>query len=133
MIPLLSEGLPANCMTGTFNSHGGLALAVTILGLIAAIYSLVKGLAWLRESIDARRRSTPPPDRHTPKSVLLILWLLAPPAWLFVEDIFLYRAFGKPACFDFFRHAQHLVLTGWLPLVAALFLLYFGRDIFGKD
>src|SRR5215470_7070567 len=127
MTLLLSEGLPADCMTGTFNSHGGIALAVTILGLIAAIYSLAKGLAWLREARDARRRSTPPPDRHAQKSLLLILWLLAPPTWLFIEDIFLYRAFGKPACFDFFRHAQHLVLSGWIVLVAALFLLYFGR------
>ena len=54
-------------------------------------------------------------------------------SWLFIEDIFLYRAYGKPACFDFFRHAQHLVLTGWLATLVVLTLLYFGKEILSRD
>lgn len=133
MTLILAEALPPECMSGTFNSHGIIPLAVTILGLLFAIYSLAKAFQWLSEEADARRNKTTPPDRRTAKAWLLGLWTLLPPAWLFIEDIFLYRAFGKPACFDFFRHAQHLVLTGWLATLAVLTLLYFGREILGRD
>jgi hypothetical protein len=133
MTPLNVEALPSECMAGTFNSHGIIPLVITILALLFAIYALAKAFQWLREEADARRNKTSPPDRRTAKAWLLGLWTLLPPTWLFIEDIFLYRAFGKPACFDFFRHAQHLVLTGWLATLALLTLLYFGREIFARD
>ena len=133
MPPLLAEALPAECMTGTFYSHGFLALAITILGLLFAIYALTRAFRFLREEADARRTGTAPPDRHSQKAWLLSLWTLLPPTWLFCEHIFLYRAFGKPACFDFFTHAQTIVLTGWLATLAVLTLLYFGKEILGRD
>src|SRR5215471_15391254 len=117
MTPLPAEALPPECMEGTFNSHGFIPLAITILGLFFAISALTKAFQWLREETDARRNKTTPPDHRTAK------------AWLLIEDIFLYRPFGKPACFDFFRHAQHLVTTGWLATLAVLTLLYFGKEI----
>ena len=133
MTPLPAEALPPECMEGTFNSHGFIPLAITILGLFFAIYALTKAFQWLREETDARRNKTTPPDHRTAKAWLLGLWTLLPPAWLFIEDIFLYRPFGKPACFDFFRHAQHLVTTGWLATLAVLTLLYFGKEILSRD
>ena len=120
-------------MAGTFYSHGSLALTVTLLGLAFAIYALAKGFRWLREESQAKRSDAAPPDRHTLKSWLLGIWLLLPPTWLFCEHLFLYRAYGKPACFDFFIHAQAIVLTGWLATLAVLTLLYFGRQILGSD
>ena len=129
----LAEAFPPDCMTGTFNSHGGVALAVTILGLIFAVYALTKAFQFLREEAEAKHTKTTPPNRHKQKAWLLGLWTLLPPTWLFCEHIFLYRAFGKPACFDFFTHAQTIVLTGWLATLAVLTLLYFGRSILGRD
>ena len=131
--PLFAEALPPECMTGTFNSHGEVALAITIAGLLFAIYALTRAFHFLREESDARRTKTTPPNRHAQKAWLLGLWTLLPPLWLFCEHIFLYRAFGKPACFDFFTHAQQLVLIGWLATLAVLTLLYFGRHILGND
>ena len=133
MIPFLAEALPPDCMTGTFQSHGGLALAITILGLIFAAYALTKAFQWLREDAEAKHNKTPPPTHHSQKAWLLGIWTLLPPTWLFCEHIFLYRAFGKSACFDFFTHAQTIVLTGWLATLAVLTLLYFGRELLGRD
>lgn len=133
MIVLLTEGIPAECMAGTFHSHGGVALGVTIVGLAGAVYSLSKGFAWLREEADGKRSKREPPDRRTAKSWLLGIWTLLPPTWLLSEHIFLYRAFGKPACFDFFTHAQAIVLAGWLATLAVLGVLYFGKEIFGNE
>ncbi len=129
MKTLLAEGLPAECMTGTFHSHGGVALAVTVVGLAGAIYSLAKGFSWLREEAGYRRTGHhPPEDRRVAKSWLLGLWVLLPPLWLYVEDIFLYRHYGKAACFDSFRYAQEIVARGWLVVVAVLTFLYFGKE-----
>lgn len=130
---LLAEGIPAECMVGTFHSHGWIALAVTVAGLAGAVYSLAQGFAWLREEADCRRTGQRPPDRHAAKSWLLGLWVLLPPVWLYVEDIFLYRHFGKAACFESFRYAQEIVSKGWMAVVAVLTILYFGRQIFGKE
>jgi len=120
-------------MAGTFVSHGWIALAITILGLLFALYALTKGLQWLGEKAMAKRSKTAPPDHHAAKSTLLILWTLLPPTWLYCEHIFLYRAFGKPNCFDSFAHAQWIVATGWLATLVALAFVYFGREILGKD
>ncbi len=120
-------------MTGTFHSHGSVALTITVAGLLFAIYALTRAFQFLREESHARRTQTTPPDRHTAKAWLLGLWVLLPPTWLLCEHIFLYRAFGKPACFDFFTHAQHIVITGWLATLAVLTFLYFGKEILGKD
>ena len=120
-------------MTGTFNSHGGIALAITIAGLLFAIYALTRAFHFLHEESIARSTNTVPPDRHSTKAWLIGIWMLLPPTWLFCEHIFLYRAFGKPSCFDFFTHAQTIVLTGWLASLAVLTFLYFGRDILRKD
>lgn len=133
MIFLLAEGVPAECMVGTFNSNGWVALAVTVLGLLGAVYSLNKGFVWLREQAHSRTTGHPSPDRHAAKSLLLGLWLLLPPAWFYVEDIFFYRHFGKAACFDSFRYAQEIVARGWMVFVATLSILYFGREIFGRE
>jgi hypothetical protein len=132
MILLLAESLPPECMTGTFNSHGGVALAFTVLGLIAAAFSLAKALQWLREETIAEHRAHTPSDRHIAKAWILGLWVLVPPAWLFVEDIFLYRAYGKAACFASFQYAQQIVFRGWFVLVAVLTALLFGRALFAK-
>jgi hypothetical protein len=131
MPAILAEALPPDCMTGTFNSHGGVALAITVLGLLFAVYALVQGFRFLREDAHARRTSITPPSHHAAKAWLLGIWTLLPPTWLLSEHIFLYRAFGKPACFDFFIHAQTIVLVGWLATLAVLTFLYFGRDILG--
>jgi len=128
MPAILAEALPPDCMTGTFNSHGGVALAITVLGLLFAIYALTKAFQFLREEAHARRTA---PSHHATKAWLLGIWTLLPPTWLFCEHIFLYRAFGKPACFDFFTHAQTIVLVGWLATLAVLAFLFFGRDIWG--
>jgi hypothetical protein len=120
-------------MAGTFHSHGWLALLVTVIGVAGAVYSLTKGFMWMREQAEARRAGAQAPDRHTVKSWLFGAWLLVPPVWLFVEDIFLFRSFGKAECFDQFRYAQELVSRGWIVLVAALALLYFGREIAGRE
>jgi hypothetical protein len=133
MMALLAEGIPAECMAGTFNSHGGVALGVTIVGLIGAIYSLAKGFAWLREASDAKRSGKEPQDRRTAKNWLLGLWVLLPPAWFFFEYIFLYRHFGKAACFESFKYAQDLVGKGWAGMVAVLGVLYFGKEVLGKE
>jgi hypothetical protein len=130
---VLLEQLPDECMTGTFHSHGGVALAVTVIGLLGAIYSLAKGFSWLREETNHRRTGHHAPDRRMSKSWLLGLWVLLPPLWLYVEDIFLYRHYGKAACFESFRYAQEIVAKGWLVVVAVLTLLYFGREIFGRE
>ena len=129
----LAEALPPECMAGTFVSHGWIALAITILGLLFALYALAKGLQWLGEKAMAKRSKTAPPDRHAAKSTLFILWTLLPPTWLYCEHIFLYRAFGKPNCFDSFAHAQWIVATGWLATLVVLAFVYFGREILGKD
>lgn len=125
--------LPPECMTGTFNSHGGIALGVTIAGLLFAVYALTRAFHFLREEADAARNNTSPPNRHPQKAWLLGLWTILPPTWLLCEHIFLYRAFGKPSCFDFFTHAQQIVLIGWLATLAVLTLLCFGRQILGRD
>ena len=130
---LLAQALPPECMTGTFYSHGSIALAITILGLLLAAYALTKAFQWLREEAEAKHTNATPPNRHSQKAWLLGLWTLLPPTWLLSEHIFLYRAFGKPACFDFFTHAQTIVLTGWLATLAVLTLLSFGKQIFGRD
>src|SRR4051812_851743 len=124
MIALLGEGLPEACMAGTFNSHGWVALLVTIAGLAGAIYSLSKGFQWLREEADSKRGHKDFPYRRAARSWLLGLWVLLPPVWFFIEYIFLYRHFGKPACFEQFKYAQELVGRGWIVLVAALGALY---------
>jgi hypothetical protein len=133
MIALPAEGVPETCMAGTFHSHGWVALVITIAGLVGAIYSLAMGFRWLREEADGKRAGTQPPDRRTAKNWLLGLWVLLPPAWLFVEYIFLYRHFGKPACFEQFKYAQELVGKGWAATVAVLSVLYFGKEILGKE
>ncbi|RZU41256.1 hypothetical protein [Edaphobacter modestus] len=133
MIALLAEGVPAECMVGTFNSHGWMALAVTGVGLVGAIYSLSKGFEWLREEADCKRDQKEAPDRRTAKNWLLGLWVLLPPAWFFIEYIFLYRHFGKPACFESFKYAQELAGKGWAGMVAVLSGLYFGKEILGKE
>ncbi|WP_263415999.1 hypothetical protein [Terriglobus albidus] len=133
MTSFLAEALPPECMAGTFVSNGWIALVITILGLLFALYALAKGLQWLGEQTMAKRSNTTPPDRHSAKSTLLILWILLPPSWMYCEHIFLYRAFGKPDCFDAFAHAQWIVATGWLATLAVLVFIYFGREISGKD
>jgi len=133
MTSLLAAALPSECVAGTFTSKGWIALAITILGLLFAMYALTKGFEWLREQTVAKHRSAAPPDRHSAKSTLLTLWTLLPPAWLYCEHVFLYRAFGKPNCFDSFVHAQWIVATGWLATLAVLVLVYFGREILGKN
>jgi hypothetical protein len=120
-------------MAGTFQSHGGVALLVTILGLVCAALCFAKGVQWLREDAECRRRNLASPTRHLVKGWLLGLWLLVPPAWLYVEDIFLFRHFGKAACFDQFRYAQQIVMHGWTVFVAVLAVLYFGRQIAGRE
>jgi hypothetical protein len=133
MIAMHGEGLPEACMAGTFHSHGWSALLVTTAGLAGAVYSLSKGFQWLREKSESKRDGKQFPDRHTAKSWLLSLWLLLPPAWFFIEYIFLYRHFGKPECFEQFKYAQELVARGWIVLVAALGILFFGKEIVGKE
>jgi hypothetical protein len=133
MTPLPAEALPPECMAGTFYSHGEVALAITILGLLFAIYALARAFQFLREQADAKRTKTTPPSRHAQKAWLLITWTLLPPAWLFCEHIFLYRAYGKPACFEFFTHAQQIVSTGWLATLALLTFLYFGSEVLGRE
>jgi hypothetical protein len=133
MIALLAEGVPAECMAGTFNHHGWVALAVTVAGVAGAVYSLSKGFAWLREEAESRRGQKESPDRRAAKAWLLGLWVLLPPAWLYVEYIFLYRHFGKAACLESFRYAQEIVFRGWAGVVLVLGGLYFGREIFGRE
>ncbi|QNI37443.1 hypothetical protein [Edaphobacter albus] len=130
---LLAVGVPEACMVGTFHSHGWIALAITVVGLMGAIYSLAMGFRWLREESDSKRQKRELPDRRTAKGWLLGLWVLLPPAWLYVESIFLYRHYGKAECFDQFRYAQELVSKGWIVLVAVLGFLYFGREILRKE
>jgi hypothetical protein len=132
MIALLAEGVPAECMAGTFNSHGWIALAITVAGLAGAVYSLAKGFEWLREEADCRRNQTVPPDRFTAKAWLLGFWVLAPPAWFFIEYIFLYRHFGKAACFESFKYAQEIVAKGWIGILFVMGALLIGREILGK-
>lgn len=132
MTALLTAGVPAECMAGTFNSHGWVALLVTGLGLAAAGYSLSKGLGWLREEANCNRGQKEERNRHTAKGWFLGLWVLLPPLWFYVEYIYLYRHFGKAACFDSFRYAQELVSKGWVVLVLVLGVLYFGKEIFGR-
>lgn len=132
MIALLAAGVPAECMAGTFNSHGWVALVVTGLGLVAAGYSLSKGFGWLREEAERRRDQKEERNRHTAKSWLLGLWVLLPPLWFYVEYIYLYRHFGKAECFGSFTYAQEPVSKGWVVLVIALGVLYFGKEIFGR-
>ncbi|HTH52817.1 MAG TPA: hypothetical protein VL495_02630, partial [Edaphobacter sp.] len=76
MTASLAAGLPTECMAGTFQSHGWLALAATILGLLGAIYSLSRGFLWLREEANCRHNHTTPPDHYTAKSWLLGMWVL---------------------------------------------------------
>lgn len=133
MIALLAEGVPAECMAGTFNRYGWVALAVTVAGVAGAVYSLSKGFAWLREETDSRRSQKEFPDRRLAKAWHLGLWVLLPPAWLYIEYIFLYRHFGKAACFESFRYAQEIVFRGWAGVVLVLVGLYFGREIFGRE
>lgn len=128
-----AEALPPECMAGTFTSNGWIPLAITILGLLFAIYALAKGFQWLREPAMAKHSNAALPDRHAAKSTLLIIWTLIPPAWLYCEHIFLYRAFGKPGCFDSFAHAQWIVATGWLATLAVLVFVYFGLESLSKD
>lgn len=130
---LLAEGVPETCMEGTFYSHGWIALAITMIGLAGAIYSLAMGFRWFREEADSNRQKAEFPDRRTAKSWLLGIWVLLPPAWLYVESIFLYRHFGKAECFEQFRYAQELVARGWMVLVAVLSFLYFGREILSRE
>jgi len=130
---LLSEGVPETCMAGTFHSHGSIALSITIAGVIGAALSLMRAITWLREQVAAARVGHRSPDRGFAKGWLLGVWLLAPPAWLFAEDIFLFRAFGKADCFGQFQYAQHLVLTGWIVFVLALGALLFGRELAGRE
>ena len=132
MTLLLAESLPPECMTGTFKSHGGVAFAVTVAGVIAAAFSLAKAFQWLREEINAEHLGHRPPDRHTTKAWLLGAWVLLPSAWLYVEDIFLFRAYGKVACFASFQYAQQIVFRGWVVLVLVLTLLCFGRVLFHR-
>jgi hypothetical protein len=133
MIALLAEGVPAECMAGTFNSHGWIALAVTVAGLAGAVYSLSKGFEWLREEADYRRDKTVPPDRRTVKGWLLSFWILVPPAWFFIEYIFLYRHFGKAACFESFKYAQEIVAKGWIGMVVVMSALLIGKEILSKE
>ena len=130
---LLAESVPETCMVGTFHSHGWIALAVTVAGFVGAIYSLAIGFRWLREEADSRLGKREFSDRRTAKGGLLGLWVLLPPAWLYVESILLYRHYGKVECFEQFRYAQELVSRGWLVLVAVLGVLYFGREILGRE
>jgi hypothetical protein len=132
MTLLAAEALDTTCMAGTFHSNGGVPLAVTVFGLLVAVISLAKGFQWLREEIASEHIGHLPPDRHTAKSWLLGAWVLVPPTWLFVEDIFLFRLFGKAACFASFQYAQLIVFRGWFVFVAVLGVLYFGRTILGK-
>jgi len=133
MMALFAEGVPAECMASTFNSHGWVALVVTAVGLLGAIYSLSKGFEWVREEADCKRSKKEPPDRRTAKSWLLGLWVLLPPVWLYIEYIFLYRHFGKAACFESFKYAQQIVSEGWIGTLVVLGGLYFGKEIFGKE
>ena len=75
MPAILAEALPPDCMTGTFNSHGGVALAVTVLGLLFAIYALTRGFHFLREEAHARRTA---PGHHATKAWLLGIWSSSP-------------------------------------------------------
>ncbi|QHS52836.1 hypothetical protein [Edaphobacter sp. 12200R-103] len=127
------QSVPEVCMAGTFQSHGGVALLVTIVGVAAAAICLAKGVQWLREDAECRRQNLSVTSHYAAKGWLLGLWLLVPPAWLYVEDIFLFRHFGKAACFDQFRYAQQIVMHGWTVFVAVLALVYFGREIAGRD
>lgn len=129
----MGESVPEVCMAGTFQSHGGVALLVTVVGVIVAAICFAKGVQWLHEDAECRRHGRPLRSPHALKGGLLGLWLLVPPAWLFTEDIFLFRHFGKAACFDQFRYAQQIVMHGWTVFVVVLALLYFGREIAGRD
>ena len=130
MLFLQTESVSDACMAGTFHSYGWVALVITIAGLAAAIYSLAAGFRWFREETERNEKSS---KRHASKSWLLGLWVLVPPAWLYVEAIFLFRLFGKAECFGQFRYAQELVSRGWIVLVAVLGFLYFGREIAGRE
>jgi len=130
MLFLQTESVSDVCMTGTFHSYGWIALAVTVVGLLGAIYSLAAGFRWLRETAEEKERRS---KRYAAKSWLLGLWVLVPPAWLYVESVFLFRHFGKAECFGQFRYAQELVSRGWIVLVAVLGFLYFGREIANRD
>lgn len=127
------ESVPEVCMAGTFHSHGWIALLVTIVGVIGAVCSFAKAIQWLRDDAERRRRNLPLHERSVSKGWLLGAWLLLPPAWLYIEDIFLYRHFGKAACFDQFRYAQQIVTHGWIVFVAVLAVICFGREITGRE
>jgi hypothetical protein len=131
MIVLLASGIPPECMAGTFSSHGWVALVVTFAGFLGAIYSLFRGFQWLWEDADPERYKKTAHNRHIAKSWLLGLWVLLPPLWFYIEAIFLYRHFGKAACFESFHDAQGIVMEGWIVLVAVLAGLYFGKEVFG--
>ena len=65
--------------------------------------------------------------------IVAIAWTVLPPIWFWYEYFFIYRkghADGtQPPDFDMFKYGQDVSAKIWLAVVAALFVLYFHKDI----
>jgi hypothetical protein len=129
-----SEGLPLPCVEGFYNTpYGGWIGWVGLAGGICAVVSLGLGFYWLHkqsEQTDADKRRE---YMRVPKSLILGAWVLLPPLWFFLEYIYFYRWWGKPECFEAFKYSQDLGSKGWAGMVAVLGVLFFGKEIVGKD
>lgn len=62
-----------------------------------------------------------------PRQVIVGVWAVAPPIWMYIEYLLLGRNAESPADWENFKYRQGLLRNFWIGMVALLSLLYLGR------
>lgn len=107
-----------------FNGYWrGIHWGVILCAFLLALVSLVVGMTW----------GNNPSAHRTCKEILYAIWVLGPPIWFFIEYFYLFRQHGKPCCIETFKYGQELASRIWLALVVVLGVLFFGKELIGKN
>ena len=66
------------------------------------------------------------------KRVIIAIWIVGPPTWLFIDYFFLYKRWGLDNSFPSFKHGQEVVAKFWIGVSTLLSGLYFGNEVLQK-
>lgn len=73
-----------------------------------------------REPADREQEGTYLKKWIASRATYLVVWVIGPPIWFFLEYFFLFKSHGAPGTFDQFKYGQELASKIWLGIVTLL-------------